>query len=585
MDIGSYSLKIAECQRSRTRVSLQNYEIRRLPLPGGGLETLSPMELAAFLKETLRETGIRTQDTITQVGGPQTAVRHLLLPDMPDEEMREGIRWGAKQDFPFALEEAYIDFLKIGLRDKGEEGQEAELMAVAAMKESVEGHTELLREAGLKPLVIGAQAFSLMQAYRLFEPPPWQETVGLVDIGHRGTHIVVLKDGILKFSRETAVAGEAFTQALTNPFEFGDQSLTLDERRAEKIKFQVGLRKREGDGTTEEGIPLTEVNTRLESIANRLVLELERSLNFYKNQFKDFNINRLFLVGGGSLLPGLQTFIQANLEIPVLTFSSLGPLTLKRKLNENHLLRVLSFMTPILGLVSQPESLINLIPIAVPQVREFSLKPLLKPALAGLLPLGVIFFFASQYWTFQNQSLQLQKDFKAKNDQIARVGKASQELAQLEQEEQKLNAELSVYPPLEIKKLPMAAIIAELGRIVPPNMTLTRLQFARLEAAQATPGAEPETMPKKTVPQAETKAPLTGQPVYNLLIQGIIFGPDPEMMATLTGFAKKLNTSAFFKRARIQMTHKMTEYAKTASEFEVQAELRDDPGASHRVSS
>jgi len=70
--------------------------------------------------------------------------------------------------------------------------------------------------------------------------------------------------------------------------------------RCGKIKHKVGLLEEGEVGQTEEGIPLDQIQKRLGSVKDRLLLEVERSLGFYKNQFKDYEIGRILLTGGGA---------------------------------------------------------------------------------------------------------------------------------------------------------------------------------------------------------------------------------------------------------------------------------------------
>ncbi len=159
--------------------------------------------------------GIKTSDTVSEVTGPWTVARHLFMTDLADDEMREAIRWGSKADFPFALEEAIIDFYKLEVLKKEEGESEAEIISAVATREVVEEQVALLKEAGLKPLFLSIPSFSLMQAYRVTQPSPWSETAAIIDLGNKSTQIIVLKEGKLKFSREIAVAGDVFTQSLT----------------------------------------------------------------------------------------------------------------------------------------------------------------------------------------------------------------------------------------------------------------------------------------------------------------------------------------------------------------------------------
>jgi type IV pilus assembly protein PilM len=584
IDIGTHSLKIAECQRAGDKVTLLNYEIIPLPEGWGSDQPLSRQEISPFIQESLKRLGIKTADTVSEVTGPWTVARHLMMTDLADDEMREAIRWGSKADFPFALEEAIIDFYKLEVL-KGEEGEsEAEIITAVATREVVEEQMALLREAGLKPLFLSIPSFSLMQAYRVTQPSPWYETAAIIDLGNKSTQIIVLKEGKLKFSREIAVAGDVFTQSLTGVYETNGQREEIDETIAEGIKIKIGLSEAEGPDSIIEGVPWDQVHKRLGSVLDRLLLEVERSLNYYKNQFKDYEIKKVFLTGGGSLLKGLPEALEKNLDIPVNFFNTTGSLTLKKKINEDLFLRNLPFLTTLLGLVTQTQPLINLSSqYSIPQAKKISYGNYLKPVLASVLPLGIILFFGSQYWTASRQVTQLQKEIRAKNEQLARMGKPVEEMARLEQEEARLNKDMEGFPKVEIRKPPLNNLFQELGRMVPSQMTLTRFEFSRAQEARKTPegaagapragGTDGKTAEVKAVSNTEK-----GKREFQLTIQGLIFGSDQEIIATLSAFARDLNRSSFFKEAKVQNTLKSTEYSKGAAEFKIMTKFREGAG-------
>jgi len=581
IDIGTSSLKIAECRRAGERTTLLNYEIVRLPEGRGPNRVLSLQETSTFIRDTLKELGIRTSDIVSEVTGPRTVARHLFMPDLADDEMREAIRWGTKSDFPFALDEAFIDFYKLEVFKREEGEAEAEIISAVATREVVEEQVALLRDSGLKPLFLSIPSFSLMQAYRVTQPSPWVETAAVIDLGHKSTQIVVLKEGKLKFSREIAVAGDIFTQSLVGAYEVDGQAKEIDQSTAEKIKIKVGLLAEGEADHTVEGVPLDQVQKRLDSVMNRLLLEVERSINYYKNQFKDYEVARVLITGGGSLLKGLPEALEKNLEIPVQPFKNAGSLAVKKKINEDLFLRELPFLTTLLGLVTQIQPFVNLSrQYLAPQVTKFSFGKYLKPALISALLLGVIFFFGSHYWTASRQAAQFRKEVSVKKEQIARMGKPAEELARLEKEEAQLNKEMQGFPKIEIKKLPMRDLFQELLGLVPNNITLTRFEFSKAQETVVMPGRAPEnpkiepgTGKMEEVQRAVSHSPGEGKREYQLTIQGIAFGSDQEILAALSEFTRNLNRSAYYKEAKVQTTLKSIGYSKGAAEFKILAKL------------
>lgn len=583
IDIGTYSLKIALAQKAGEKVALLNYEVNRFPEPEGPGQTWSRPEIAAFIQHSLKGLGIKTAEVVSEVTGPWTVVRHLFVRDLDAEEMREAIRWGSRSDFPFSLEEAVIDFHKLGAR-KSEEGvAEAEIISAVATRQAVEEQTALLKQAGLRIAFLSLPPFDLMQAYRITQSPPWRETAAVIELGHKNARIIVLKDGQLKFSREFAVAGEAFTQALVGSYEIDGQMVEVNEFQAERIKIKSGLLEEWEADQAVEGVPQEQIQKRLRPVIDRIILECERSLNYYKTDFKDYEIKRILLTGGGSLLTGLAAALENNLEISVQPLGPAPKLTFKKKINEDLFLKNLPFLAPLLGLITQSRPFIDLSSTYVlPQEKEGSARKYLKPVLAGTVVLGLILGFGIPYWKITGDIARLQKELAAKKAQMAQIGKPAEELTKMEQEEALLNKALEGLPRIEMKKFPSGELFQELSRMVPSNMTLTHFQFAKnLETA---PQAESKSPLAKSlqVPGTNLPVPIVGSQEekkgeYQLVVQGVVFGSDREIIETLSEFTGRLNRSAYFKEAKVQMTLKSNEYLKAAAEFTVLSKIGAGP--------
>lgn len=583
IDFGGYSLKIAEGLQAGGKITLLNYEVVRLPSGKGPEGDLTLEEQAALLTETLKKMGVKTGNAVSEVSGPWTVARHTYFPDLPDEEMREAIRWGSKADFPFALDEALIDFLKLDVLTKEAGESEAEIVAAAAGRGVVERRLDLLRSSGLRPLFISLPAFSLMQAYRFTQPVPWKETAVILDLGCKKTHIVILKEGKLKFSREIAVAGDFFTQALTGTFEVHGREVVIEEETAEKIKLSAALKPETESPQLLFGVPLDLVQNRLTSVADRLLLEVERSLNYYKNQFKDYNIARILMAGGGSQLKGLGPYLEKNLEIPVRCFEGTGALILKKKINQELLARNLPLLIPVLGLITQDKPFINLsAQLAPTRLPRLSPKALLKPTLAALLPLGVIFFFASQYLSAAREVTRLRMDLASKKVQMARIGGPMEQIQRLKQEETALDRTLEGYPKFRISYPPLKELLQDLPNLIPSHIMLTRLQVRQWQ--EQAPSPQTEAQP----PMAEQSGglPSGGPPVSSwatpalietaVEIQGTVFGGDAEILQSLAQFVNNIKSSRWVKEAKLQSTKKNNDYSTNAADFVIQGRLQRD---------
>jgi type IV pilus assembly protein PilM len=125
------------------------------------------------------------------------------------------------------------------------------------------------------------------------------DTEAIVDIGANATNFVVHTCGIPRIVRNIPRGGAEITKLMAT-------RLGMSMTEAEAMKCHVGLVRGEAGDETAEVIT--------EAI-RPLVGELRSSLNYYTAANRE-PVNRLALVGGGALLPGLLERLTQELGIP-----------------------------------------------------------------------------------------------------------------------------------------------------------------------------------------------------------------------------------------------------------------------------
>jgi type IV pilus assembly protein PilM len=247
------------------------------------------------IREIVSENKIRTNRVVASVSGPAINVRYLQMPKMPEEELREAIKWDVKKYFTMDPKEAIIDHLVLGEASEGDL-QKIEVVVVAAPKKLVEERISLIQAAGLVPLVIDVASFALWRSMGTEK----DKTVMLIDMGAGITSINIVEKGILLFSRDISLAGDDLTRAIS-------KTMNLDFDAAEKLKREEGL-KPEGE---------TAVGKALRVPLERLVVEIERSSHYFLAQVSGRNIDKVVFSGGGTRLKGILSYLSDNLGVAV----------------------------------------------------------------------------------------------------------------------------------------------------------------------------------------------------------------------------------------------------------------------------
>ena len=188
---------------------------------------------------------------------------------------------------------------------------------------------DAVRNAGAREVYLIEEPMAAAIGVRM----PVQEAMGnmIVDIGGGTSEVAVISLGGIVVSRSLRIAGDKFNEDIVN-YARDEFNLLLGERTAEDIKISVGsaCALDEPMETTMRG---RDIITGLpkEIIVNdsQICKALSRSVKLLVNSIKatieetppelvaDIMRRGIFLVGGGSLLQGLEQLVAEQTEMPV----------------------------------------------------------------------------------------------------------------------------------------------------------------------------------------------------------------------------------------------------------------------------
>jgi type IV pilus assembly protein PilM len=296
VDIGSYAIKVVEMKQGPAGNQIVKVGLKKL-LPGAIVDG-EPMDRDAVItaiRELFEEQEISTVDTVSAICGRSVIIKKVRMDEMDDDTAREVMAFEAEQYVPFEKDELSVDFeiLRRGLAQGT-----MEVLLVAAKRDKVVSHIDLLRDAGLSPHVIDVDTFAVQNAFELnYEYEP-EKVYALIDIGLSATNIGIIRDGLPLFNRDINIGGERFLGDLQRRL-----GITSEEARA----ALEGV-----PGAKPEGIPEA-----IESTGDELSVAIERSFSYLRSSGEAESVDKVFLSGGGARIPGLQSFLAGRLSIDV----------------------------------------------------------------------------------------------------------------------------------------------------------------------------------------------------------------------------------------------------------------------------
>ncbi len=297
LDIGSSFIKLVQLKGSKGNYHLVKFGI--VPLPPEVIVEGAVMDAARVvdaIKELMASQRVKTKDVVLSVSGSSVIIKRISVADMSDEELSESIKWEAEQYIPFSIDDVNVDFQKLGPGDQ--EGQ-ADVLLVAVKKDKINDYINLVKEAGLEPVVLDVDAFALANMYELNYDMEAGITA-LLNIGASVMNINILKDGMSIFTRDITVGGNRYTEALQR-----DLGLTYED--AEKVKR----------GEPAEGAPQDQIAGIMSSVTEDIVAETQRSLEFFRSTTGSEQVSRVLVSGGCATISNFTSVLAQRIEIPV----------------------------------------------------------------------------------------------------------------------------------------------------------------------------------------------------------------------------------------------------------------------------
>ncbi len=297
LDIGSTFIKLVHIKGSGKNYQLAKFGM--IPLPPEVIVEGAVMDAGRVvdaIKELLSAQKVSTKHVVLSVSGSSVIIKRVAVTDMSDEELAESIKWEAEQYIPFSIDDVNIDFQKLGAGPA--EGQ-ADVLLVAVKKDKINDYINLVKEAGLEPVVMDVDAFALANMYELNYAME-SGTTALLNIGASVMNINILRDGMSIFTRDITVGGNRYSEALQRDF-------GLSYEDAERIK-QGG----DAEGTDREQVAQT-----LSSITEDIVAEIQRSFDFFRSTTGSETVQRILVSGGCAKINRFTSILSERMEMPV----------------------------------------------------------------------------------------------------------------------------------------------------------------------------------------------------------------------------------------------------------------------------
>jgi len=298
LDVGSSSIKAVELKKGRGGIEVVHL----------GLEHLAPDivvdsmivdsgTVSSAISKLFSDNGIKTKLVATAVSGHSVIVKKISLPSISDAELADTIQKEAAQHIPFDLADVNLDY-QIMSEDEGQ--PQMDVLLVAVKKDKILNYTNVLSMAGKAPTIVDIDVFALQNCYEYnYEPSPGS-TVALLNLGASVMNINILKGSTPLFTRDVSVGGHQYTDALQKELD-----LSFDDAESLKLGEKVGT------VSEDAKLPI------LQQVTEIIVLEIQKTFDFFRATAAGEHIERIYLAGGSSKVGGLMEALRQEFSLPV----------------------------------------------------------------------------------------------------------------------------------------------------------------------------------------------------------------------------------------------------------------------------
>lgn len=301
IDIGASSIKVVQIKKKGGRAILQTYgEISLGPYDKkqiGQATKLQPNQIIEALQDVLNESSVSTKNSAISISMRSSMVSIFKMPKMNDKQLAQMIPIEARKYIPVPISEVALDWFIVPESSDDSDNKFVEAMVVAIHNDVLADYNRIVSESKLQTSFFEIEMFSTARAIL---DTAYNMPVMVIDIGAGATKVYIIERGVVRDSHILSRGSQDISINLS-------RSMSVNFDYAEKLKRNYGKNKPEQDQIIRENSEA--IIGPILSDANSILL------NFQKKQNK--NVSRAILVGGGSLLGGLQQIAQKRLGVEV----------------------------------------------------------------------------------------------------------------------------------------------------------------------------------------------------------------------------------------------------------------------------
>jgi len=247
--------------------------------------------LGEIIMTAVGQSGIKTKNVIIGLPSNKTFTTVIEMPIMPENELRNTIKYQVDQFIPMAISEAKVDWAALGTSLHDPKMQE--VLIASTSNSYAEERLEFIENLGLN--VIGAEPTQLAMVRSLL-PSGVLDARLIIDVGEQSTDLAITFGDNPRLVRTIPTGVQSLIKAAV-------QNLNVQEDQARQFILKFGLAPDRLEG---------QVYRAIEGTLENFATELTKSIKFFQTRYPNTPVGGILLAGYGSVVPGFAEYVSSK---------------------------------------------------------------------------------------------------------------------------------------------------------------------------------------------------------------------------------------------------------------------------------
>ena len=297
LDIGTTAVRVVQLSQSASgNWSLSHYGYA--PVDERVTSSNSPeglRRLGEIIMTAIGQSGIKTKNVVIGMPSSKTFTTIIDVPNMPENELKNSIKYQIDQYIPTAISETKVDWALLGqsLHDP----KQQEVLLASTANAYAEERLEFIESLGFN--VIASEPDSIAMVRSLL-PSNIRDARLIIDVGEKSTDLAITFGDSPRLVRSIPTGLGSLIKAAV-------QNLNVQEDQARQFILKFGLAPDRLEG---------QVYRAIEGTLDNFATELIKSIKFFQTRYPNTPVGGILLSGFSAIVPKFGEYVTAKTGVP-----------------------------------------------------------------------------------------------------------------------------------------------------------------------------------------------------------------------------------------------------------------------------